>query len=267
MKNMLNIGCGHRFHKDWENIDVNPASPQVKKVNIINGLPYADNSFDVVYHSNVLEHLPLKYGKKLAAECYRVLKPEGILRINVPDLEKMCREYLYQMERAIKGDAMAIHNYNWILIEIFDQVSRNTSGGEMANYLSQEEIPNIDFLRKRLGGYVDNWRKMMKQSAERKSFLEKIRFVIRHPDRLKKIWHNIVLSKEERNYLNIGRFRMAGEIHYHMYDRFSLEMLLQQSGFQHITLKTPVTSDIENWSSYNLDSADDGAAILMEAVK
>ena len=53
MKKMLNIGCGHRFHRDWVNIDVDPASPEVIKADIINGIPYPDNHFDVVYHSNV----------------------------------------------------------------------------------------------------------------------------------------------------------------------------------------------------------------------
>ena len=28
MKKMLNIGCGHRYHKDWVNIDVDPAGPE-----------------------------------------------------------------------------------------------------------------------------------------------------------------------------------------------------------------------------------------------
>ena len=32
---MLNIGCGHRYHPEWTNIDVDPASAEVMKVDII----------------------------------------------------------------------------------------------------------------------------------------------------------------------------------------------------------------------------------------
>ena len=267
MKKMLNIGCGHRFHKDWINIDIDPASPEVKKVNIMQGLPYADNSFDVVYHSNVLEHLPWQKGKEMIAECYRVLKPGGILRINIPDLEKICREYLLNMEKASAGDVMAAHNYDWMLIEMLDQVSRNKSGGEMAEYLSQTQLPNPEFLKQRLGSYIDEWRKKMNEPKNKKSFIEKIKYVLRHPDRLKKIWYAIVLSKKEIDYLNIGRFRVGGEVHYQMYDRYSTERLMKKTGFSKIEFKSPVTSNIENWASFNLDSPDDGAALLAEAFK
>ena len=171
MKKMLNIGCGHRFHKDWINIDIDPASPEVKKVNIMGGLPYPDNSFDVVYHSNVLEHLPRQKGKEMIAECYRVLKPGGILRINIPDLERICREYLLNMEKASAGDVMAANNYDWMLIEMLDQVSRNKSGGEMAEYLSQTQLPNPEFLKQRLGSYIDEWRKKMNEPKNKKKVL------------------------------------------------------------------------------------------------
>jgi len=267
MKKMLNIGCGHRFHKDWVNIDIDPASPKVKKVNILQGLPYPDNSFDVVYHSNVLEHLPKQKGAEMISECFRVLNTGGILRLNVPDLEKICREYLLNMEKAIVGNEMAGHNYDWMLIEMLDQVSRNKGGGEMAEYLSQPQLPNIEFLRYRLGSYIDEWRQKMNEPRRKKSLPDKIKFVWQHPDRIKKLWYAIVLSKKERQYLDIGRFRLGGEVHYQMYDRYSIERLLKKTGFSRIEFKTPVTSNIDNWVSFDLDSPDDGAALLAEAFK
>ncbi|MBX9783544.1 MAG: methyltransferase domain-containing protein [Chitinophagaceae bacterium] len=264
---MLNIGCGHRFHKDWENIDIDPASPEVKKVNILKGLPYADNSFDIVYHSNILEHLPSDTGKKMIEECFRVLKPGGMIRINVPDMEKICREYLSTIDNAIAGDEMATYNHDWMLIEMLDQVSRNKSGGQMAEYLSQPEIINIEFLKKRLGDYVTTWRLNMNKAPVKKSISEKLRFILKHPDRLKRLWYYLVLSGKERAYLEIGRFRLGGEVHYQMYDRYSLERLLLNTGFKKIQIQTPVTSSWKNWTSYNLDSPDDGAALLAEAFK
>ena len=267
MKKMLNIGCGHRYHSDWVNIDVDPSSPEVMKADIIRGLPFSDNSFDVVYHSNVLEHLPYQMGQNMIAECYRVLKPGGIIRISVPDLEKICREYLANMEEAMKGDEEASFNYEWILIELFDQVSRNQTGGEMSKYLSKEHIANPAFLRARLGDYFDNWKTGQQIRRTRKTFIEKIKFLCRHPDRFKRIWYAIVLSKKERLWLSIGKFRLGGEVHYHMYDRYSLGNLLLKKGFKHIEIKTPVESNIPGWPQFNLDYPNDGAGLFAEAIK
>ena len=54
---LLNIGCGAHYHPAWTNIDVAPASREVLPWDVKKGLPFQDDSFDVVYHSHVLEHL------------------------------------------------------------------------------------------------------------------------------------------------------------------------------------------------------------------
>ena len=54
---MLNIACGDRFHEEWINIDFYATSNKVKTTNILNGLPYEDNSIDVIYSSHFIEHL------------------------------------------------------------------------------------------------------------------------------------------------------------------------------------------------------------------
>ena len=45
MLNYLNVGCGNKYHKDWVNIDMVSYSPYVKKVNLIKGIPFPENSF------------------------------------------------------------------------------------------------------------------------------------------------------------------------------------------------------------------------------
>ncbi|MBN2198089.1 methyltransferase domain-containing protein, partial [Candidatus Wolfebacteria bacterium] len=57
-------------------------------------LPFNDNSFKVIYMSHLLEHFYLNEAKKLLKECFRVLKPGGILRVMVPDLEEMINNYI-----------------------------------------------------------------------------------------------------------------------------------------------------------------------------
>lgn len=50
------------------------------------GIPLADNSADFIYSSHFLEHLDRGIAKQLIAESFRVLRPNGVIRIGVPDL-------------------------------------------------------------------------------------------------------------------------------------------------------------------------------------
>ena len=127
---LLNLACGNRYHKDWINIDFHSSSKFVKKVNILKGLPYKDNYFDVVYSSHFIEHLSFEQVKKVITEIKRVLKPEGIIRIVVPDLENICNEYLNILKLAKKDDSYK-EKYEWIVNELLDQMVRIKSGGRM----------------------------------------------------------------------------------------------------------------------------------------
>jgi len=62
--------------------------------NLAEGIPFPANSVDAVYHSHVLEHLDREVAEAFLLEVKRVLIPGGIHRIVVPDLERICREYL-----------------------------------------------------------------------------------------------------------------------------------------------------------------------------
>ena len=57
-------------------------------------LPFPDGFASAVYGSHVLEHLYFTEAKRLLAECFRVLEPRGVLRLVVPDLRAIVREYL-----------------------------------------------------------------------------------------------------------------------------------------------------------------------------
>lgn len=52
----------------------------------ITSLSYTDNSFDLVLHSEVLEHVPDI--NKAISECRRVLKPKGICLFTIPIINK-----------------------------------------------------------------------------------------------------------------------------------------------------------------------------------
>jgi hypothetical protein len=278
MKTYLNVGCGFRFHPSWTNLDFISTGEEVIAHNLLSGIPFPDNSFEVVYHSHVLEHFTKKDAHAFLKECYRVLQKNGILRIAVPDLEQIAREYIKYLEKSLTGDAQAQANYDWILLEMYDQAVRHKSGGEMANYLLQPQIPNEDYVFDRLGeegieirsNYLKSLTnvphvvKEVEKNIPNKVPKDAIKSLLRP---LKNWLKNILFAQEikyfeeqhtllalQQHFTSIGQFRLSGEIHQWMYDRYSLPKLLTDIGFHSIEIKTAFSSQIPNWETYELES-------------
>ena len=57
-------------------------------------LPFEDSSFDLVYASHALEHVPWYLVDHAISECFRVLAPGGRIEIHVPDFEYIVNSYL-----------------------------------------------------------------------------------------------------------------------------------------------------------------------------
>ena len=263
---LLNLGCGYRYHQSWTNVDFISTGPNVLAHNLLQGTPFDDNNFDVVYHSHVLEHFNKGDGKKFIQECYRVLKPGGVLRIAVPNLEQIARLYLQKLEEALAGNEQATDDYEWIMLEMYDQTVRNQSGGDMAKYLFQAEIPNEDFVYTRIGeegrqirkAYLSKQQKKPLNSTHQPS-ITSLRKIL---GMLKRFATRIItpktprLDEEQQRYQKIGKFRLGGEIHQWMYDRYSLRKLLTEVGFKNFAVKTAFDSQIPHWNSYELEAKD-----------
>ena len=84
------------------------------------GIPFPDRTFDCVYHSHVFEHIDRDDALPFLKECFRVLKPGGVLRVVVPDLEVLTRNYLDCLSKLPNSATMKEHSY--CLEEIFDQM-------------------------------------------------------------------------------------------------------------------------------------------------
>ncbi|MDJ0744589.1 MAG: methyltransferase domain-containing protein [Xenococcaceae cyanobacterium MO_167.B27] len=280
--NYLNLGCGDRFHQQWTNIDIKSANDAVISYNICQKIPYLDNSFDAVYHSHLLEHLTKHQAQSFLRECFRVLRPDGTLRVVVPDLEQIVKTYLLALKKVQLDFQEWSDNYDWILLEMYDQTVRNDSGGEMAKYLSKDNIINQDFILKRCGITAKNL--IEKFHKERKEVKKKLTIKNKIKLWLKPIYNFVCSSnyrrelflkfilKNEYDALQIGRFRQSGEVHQWMYDRYSLARLLEQCGLEKITQRTAYDSYIPNWTSFNLDTEPDGTiykpdSLYMEAIK
>lgn len=83
------------------------------------GIPFEDDSVDVVYNSHMLEHLDRHVAESFLEEAKRVLKPGGIHRIVVPDFEAACRAYLAHIDSCeTSAEELAAHDeYIELLLE------------------------------------------------------------------------------------------------------------------------------------------------------
>lgn len=89
----LHLGCGAIDHKKFINIDGYPF-PHVHYVQSIDKLPqFDDDSVDLIYASHCLEHFSYVQTKAVLEEWYRVLKRGAVLRLSVPDFDKLVEIY------------------------------------------------------------------------------------------------------------------------------------------------------------------------------
>jgi predicted SAM-dependent methyltransferase len=255
----VNLGCGAHFHPDWINIDIVAMGPGVIAHDLSKGIPLADQSCEVVYHSHVLEHLRRADVNPFLKECFRVLKPGGILRVAVPDLEQICALYLEKLNGALRGDKAAAADYEWIMLEMYDQTVREHWKSPMWDYLNGGKIPNAAFVSERIGKM--NAAPPATAPAAPRPLRAFLKGVLERLDWIKPIraW-------------KIGRFRLRGEIHQWMYDRYSLGQALLAAGFAEPAQQTATGSRIADWEKFHLDTFPDGAiykpdSLFMEAVK
>ncbi|MFQ5542953.1 MAG: methyltransferase domain-containing protein [Nitrospiria bacterium] len=88
----LHIGCGQVYFDGWMNIDLESPKADLHH-DLRNPLPFSDVSVRYIYNEHFLEHLDLPSGIAFLKECYRVLRPGGILRIAMPDLQFVIDRY------------------------------------------------------------------------------------------------------------------------------------------------------------------------------
>jgi len=253
---LLNLGCGSHYKEGWLNVDFKSTGSGVIANDLNKGIPFEDNLFDAVYHSHLLEHFSKAYAHRFISECYRILKDGGIIRVVVPDLQQIVKLYLSLLEKALQGDEDAQKKYEWILLELFDQIVRNEPGGEMLKYWQQDQMPAEGFVLERVG-------------SEAKDAIRKFR---RAQKGAPGASPNNRLPQSVADDLRIGAFRLSGEIHQWMYDRYSLANLIKNAGFEDIKVCKADESRIPEFNSYLLDIEADNSvrkpeSLFMEALK
>jgi len=126
----------------------------LKFYNLQKMVPLSDNSADIVYCSHFLEHLNKDDGRHFLAECFRVLKPGGLLRIAVPDLDFAMAMYQAGKVEEMQGlffytsdnwDFTAHkHNYNFTYLQSI--LAKIGFVNSVKLSYRQGECPDIDYL-------------------------------------------------------------------------------------------------------------------------
>lgn len=91
----LHLGCFNVYLENWINVDfADPRHRLDLRWDLRRGIPYPDGRVDALFSEHLFEHIPLDGGLELMRECWRVLRPGGILRLTVPDLERYIHSYI-----------------------------------------------------------------------------------------------------------------------------------------------------------------------------
>lgn len=113
--------------------------------NLANGIPFEENSVDAVYHSHLFEHLDRDVADVFLREVRRVLKPGGIHRIVIPDLESICKAYISHIQ-ICETNANERKNHDSYVFPLLEQAVRREAAG------TSQQRPFRRFIENRLMG-------------------------------------------------------------------------------------------------------------------
>ena len=100
----LNLGSGPRGSTapEWINIDGFKDKNVHYLCDFSRPLPFDDETFNGIFCEHVLEHFTYENGRKLLVECNRILKKGGMLRIVVPDGNKILTFFLNEPQKIVE---------------------------------------------------------------------------------------------------------------------------------------------------------------------
>jgi len=124
--------------------------------NLAKGIPFESDSVDAVYHSHMLEHLDKSVVDRFLLEAKRVLKPGGIHRIAVPDLEYLCRQYLDHFTQCCSDNTEYARHDDYVT-DIIEQCVRKESFGTSQQPPLRRFIENLILGDARKRGETHQW--------------------------------------------------------------------------------------------------------------
>lgn len=93
-KVLLHIGCGKRHSPEFINVDAQPFAHVHIVTDDISSLDdFPEGTVDLVYMCHILEHIKRDDLKTVLLEMKRILKVGGVLRLSVPDFDRLIEVY------------------------------------------------------------------------------------------------------------------------------------------------------------------------------
>lgn len=120
------------------------------------GIPFGDGAVDAVYHSHVLEHLDRDAVPGFLAEVRRVLRPGGIHRIVVPDLETQARTYLSTLDAGLQGE-LPVDAHEASVHDLIEQLVRREAYGSSTRSKGRRRLENAVLGDARKRGETHQW--------------------------------------------------------------------------------------------------------------
>lgn len=93
-KVLLHIGCGAKSSPEFINIDAQPF-PHIHIVtdDMTSLADFANGTVDLIYMCHALEHIKMDDISAVLIEMKRILKAGGLLRLSVPDFDRLINVY------------------------------------------------------------------------------------------------------------------------------------------------------------------------------
>ncbi len=255
---LVNFGCGSIAHPQWLNFDRYPVIPAVRVVDVRQPLPLSTGSVDMCYSSHLLEHLSATDATAFLREQRRVLKPEGVIRVAVPDLGHVCSAFAELEPLALKGERDAEFQLEYTYLELFDQVTRTVPGGQLYTAWLRCPAEHAAFVEGRAG---DDFRAtVLRREAKPRRLSALLR-----PGGWRRAWSmlrergveftaRVLLGKRGAEAVREGLFRASGEVHRVMYDEARLARRLVAAGFHAPQRMTAIESRFQGFAAFNLDA-------------
>ena len=269
---LVNVGCGSAHHPAWINFDYAPSTPEVRRCDLRRGIPLGTGEADAVYHSHVLEHLTMEEGEAFLRECSRVLRSGGILRIAVPDLERLTRAYVAALDDPAGPDPVLLE---WLRLELVDQFGRERPGGRMLEFIRGLDGEALMKVRARIGSELDAiiggkdvpqrslWARLRRAGCRGAWLRSRASFV--------RVVAGLVGGHSMAAAFDVGLVRGSGEVHRTAYDSIALRALLERTGFTDIRVCAAGASLLPDFASYGLETVGGCVrkpdSLFMEAVK
>jgi len=207
MGKYVQYGCGQIAPDGWLNFDVSPTlrlqrvpllrlilkpyfdvhfPKNAKYGNILKSLPgISENSCDAVFSSHVLEHISLISCRLALKNTYKILKPDGVFRVIIPDLWPCVEKYIKEYKQEETSASINFINCTMMGTEKrlygFKAFMKANYGSEAHlwmwdKYSFAEEIKKVGFKSVKPYSFTDKKDKMFELVEEEERFRDSLAF-------------------------------------------------------------------------------------------